>query len=55
MSFLAQGAAAGASFGYRVEPVGDFDGDGREDLAVAAPGAAYAGASSGSVYFVPLP
>lgn len=55
MGFLAQGAAAGASFGYRVEPVGDFDGDGREDLAVAAPGAAYAGASSGSVYFVPLP
>jgi hypothetical protein len=55
MGFLAQGTSAGESFGYRAEPVGDFDGDGRADLAVAAPGAARAGSGSGSIYLLPLP
>jgi hypothetical protein len=55
MAYTASGAAAGESFGYRVEPVGDFDGDGVDELAVAAPGASYGGAVSGSVYLLPLP
>jgi hypothetical protein len=51
----AEGAEAGDSFAYLVEPVGDFDGDGRADLAVSAYGADFRGASSGAVLLLPLP
>jgi hypothetical protein len=55
MQFTAVGATAGDRFGYRMAPAGDFDGDGVEDLAVAAPGTSYGGAGAGSVYLLPLP
>ncbi|GDX78524.1 hypothetical protein LBMAG42_03350 [Deltaproteobacteria bacterium] len=55
MQFTAQGVSAGESFGYRIEQAGDFDGDGVDELAVAAPGASYGGSGSGSVYLLPLP
>mgnify|MGYP000909051916 CR=1 FL=1 len=51
----AQGAEAGDSFAYRVLPVGDFDGDGRKDLAVSSYGSDTNGWSSGAVIFMPLP
>lgn len=55
LQFTARGVSDGESFGYRVEQAGDFDGDGVDDLAVAAPGASHGGSGSGSVYLLPLP
>ena len=52
---MAAGSSAGDSFGYRVLPAGDFDGDGADELLVAAPGASNAGVGSGSVYSVAIP
>ncbi|MFT4975238.1 MAG: hypothetical protein ACI8S6_001125 [Myxococcota bacterium] len=51
----AVGEASGDSFGYRVLPVGDFDSDGRDDVAVSAYGTDPSGASSGTVYLMPIP
>ena len=34
---------------------GDFDNDGREDLAVAAYGTSFGGTAAGSVYLLPDP
>ncbi len=51
----ATGAELGDAFGHRAVPVGDFDGDGAPDVAVAAYGADPGGSSSGSVYLLPLP
>ncbi len=44
------GFAAGDNFGKRLVRIGDLDGDGKEDLLVAAPRANFNGVNSGSVY-----
>ena len=54
-SLHAVGASNDGSFGYRAVPVGDFDADGRDDLAVAAYGASPNGVASGSVHLVASP
>jgi hypothetical protein len=51
----AEGEALGDSFGYRIVPAGDPDGDGRSDLAVSAYGHDGGAANAGAVFFVPLP
>lgn len=50
-----EGANTGDSFGYRAVPAGDFDGDGRADIAVSAPGMDAGGDQSGSVVLLPVP
>jgi cysteine-rich repeat protein len=47
------GDEPGAAFGRSIAPVGDVDGDGRDDLAVGAPASARLGVSSGAVYVFP--
>jgi hypothetical protein len=49
------GDEAGDQFGYAAVPVGDFDTDGRADIAVAAYGSDIAGVGAGTVYIVPVP
>ncbi len=51
----AAGEASGDSFGYHAVPVGDFDGDGRDDFAVSAYGTDEADTAAGSVYLLPVP
>ncbi|MEL6345228.1 MAG: FG-GAP repeat protein, partial [Myxococcota bacterium] len=53
--FIASGESPGDSFGYLAIPVGDFDRDGRQDIAVSAYGTDSSGASTGSVYLLPSP
>jgi uncharacterized repeat protein (TIGR01451 family) len=45
-----EGQIVGEQFGWEVEPVGDVDGDGAADLAVAAPFGNNGGSGSGSIY-----
>ena len=51
----AEGAALGDSFGYRIAPAGDTDGDGRRDLAVSAYGHDGGETNAGAIFYVPLP
>ncbi len=55
LHLTAEGTNLGDSFGYRAVPAGDFDGDGRADIAVAAPGMDMGGDQSGSVVLLPVP
>jgi FG-GAP repeat/RTX calcium-binding nonapeptide repeat (4 copies)/Putative Ig domain len=50
--FAITGGAAGDVAGRNVAGLGDMNGDGRADVAVGAPGAQPAGASSGSAYVI---
>jgi hypothetical protein len=51
----AVGGSTGDSFAYRAARAPDVDGDGHDELAVAAPGQAEVVAGGGAVYLVPLP
>lgn len=51
----ALGTMDGDSFGYRALPTGDFDDDGRFDLAITAPGADHGASGAGSIYLLPSP
>jgi hypothetical protein len=55
MPFFAEGAGVGDKFAYVVDRTGDLDDDGHDELIVSAPASGNGGASSGSIYLLPLP
>ena len=52
---IADGANDSDYFAYRAIPIGDFDLDGRPDLAVSAHSMDVGGAQSGSIALLPIP
>jgi Putative metal-binding motif len=51
----ATGSSSADSFAYRAQPVGDFDRDGVDDLAVSTYGSDVAGTNAGAVVLMPIP